>query len=120
MDKFWMSRKFWYAMAALGAFLALTLTGTMVFTSEQTINFILAVFGINVGAHALTDISSIIGHFFGSGNETAESAEIELFEEFDDESEEFDDESEEDDEEDDDRPTPNETPIPRGVHREER
>ena len=65
--RFWESRKFWYAVIAVGAFLALALTGTMTFTEEQTINFLLGLFGINIGAHALTDISSVIGMFFGKG-----------------------------------------------------
>ena len=62
---FWKSTKFVYAVLALGAFLALALTGTMAFTPEQTIQFLLGVFGINVSAHALTNISAIVGQFFG-------------------------------------------------------
>lgn len=74
---FWKTTKFYYALMALGAFLALALTGTMVFTPEQTINFILTLFGINVSAHALTNISAVIGQFFGkNGNQQVVEREI--------------------------------------------
>lgn len=68
----WRTTKFYYALMALGAFLALALSGTMVFTSEQTIDFILTLFGINVGAHALTNISAVIGQFFGRNEKVVE------------------------------------------------
>jgi len=64
---FWKSTKFVYALIAVAAFLALALTGTMTFTSDETIKFLLGVFGINVSAHALTNISAIVGQFFGRG-----------------------------------------------------
>ena len=62
---FWLSKKFWYAIIAVAVFLVLALTGTMTFTADQTINFILMIFGINVGAHTATDVASVIGQFFG-------------------------------------------------------
>jgi len=68
---FWKSVKFYYALIAVGAFLALVLTGTLTVTTEQAINFILTVFGFNVGAHALTNISAIIGQFFGRRDGTS-------------------------------------------------
>lgn len=63
---FWKSVKFYYALIAVGAFLALVLTGTLTVSTEQATNFILTIFGFNVGAHALTNISAIIGQFFGN------------------------------------------------------
>jgi len=74
----WKSTKFIYALVAVAAFLALALTGTMAFTPEQTINFLLGVFGINVSAHALTNVSAIIGQFFGKrGTEVSVERDIE-------------------------------------------
>lgn len=63
---FWQSTKFIYAVIAVAAFLALALTGTMTFTSEQSIEFLLGILGINVGAHTLTNVSAIVGQFFGN------------------------------------------------------
>ena len=69
---FWKSVKFYYALMAIAAFLALVFTGTLTVTTDQAINFILTIFGINVGSHAATNISAIIGQFFGrNGSVTA-------------------------------------------------
>jgi len=95
---FWKSVKFYYALMAIGAFLAIVLTGTMTFTPEQTIDFILTLFGINVGAHALTNISAVIGQFFGKNARPTEIVEREIVHESSD-----------------DRITPIETPVPKGV-----
>lgn len=59
---FWLSRKFWYTVMAVIAFLALALTGTVTFTNEQIETIILSLLGISVGGHAVTDIASIIGN----------------------------------------------------------
>jgi hypothetical protein len=94
---FWQSTKFIYAVLALAAFLALTLSGTVVFTPEQTMNFLLGIFGINVGAHATTNIAAIIGQFFGKkGTEVSVERDIEPVVD------------------EDARITPVETPVPRG------
>lgn len=98
---FWHSVKFYYALMAIGAFLAIVLTGTMTFTPEQTLEFILTLFGINVGAHALTNISAVIGQFFGNKG-TEVSVEREIVHESSD-----------------DRITPIETPVPKDVDRGE-
>lgn len=62
---FWLRTKFWYAVIAAAIFLALALTETVVFTSNETLTFILGLLGINVTGHAATDIAAIIGTFFG-------------------------------------------------------
>jgi len=69
---FWTSRKFWYAVLAVGAFLALALTGTMQFTSGEAITVILSMLGINVGAHTTTDVAAIVGKFFGRTEQPSE------------------------------------------------
>jgi dipeptide/tripeptide permease len=92
---FWKSVKFYYALLAIGAFLALVLTGTLTVTTEQAMNFILTVFGFNVGAHALTNISAVIGQFFGRNGQAPVEEEPD---DEDEEDEEEDPEEEEDDE----------------------
>ena len=57
---FWLSRKFWYAVMATAAFLALAITETVHFSSDQVMTFILALLGITVGGHAATDIGAQI------------------------------------------------------------
>ena len=59
---FWLSRKFWYAVMATAAFLALAITNTVEFSSDQVMTFILALLGITVGGHAATDIGAQIAH----------------------------------------------------------
>lgn len=109
---FWQSTKFYYALIAVGAFLVLALTGTMEFTPEQTINFILGIFGFNVGAHALTNISAVIGQFFGRNVRPPIAATAELLPHMDIDVPIPPTKSSD---EDNDRITPIETPIPRGV-----
>ena len=57
---FWLSRKFWYAVLATVAFVVLAVTGTVTFTSDQVMTFILALLGVTTGLHAATDIGSQI------------------------------------------------------------
>ena len=58
-------KKFLYSLLAVGVFLSLALTGTVVFTSEESMTFILGLFGINVTGHALTDVAALIARAFG-------------------------------------------------------
>jgi len=68
MDKFWLSRKFWYVMAAYATILALALTGTMQFTTEQIMDFLGVVVIAALGTHAATDITSLIVSRDGSSS----------------------------------------------------
>ena len=72
---FWMGRKFWYAVIAAGIFLALALTGTVIFTSGEVMTFILGLLGINVTGHVATDVASIVAAVFGSRREPETDAD---------------------------------------------
>jgi hypothetical protein len=54
---FWMKTKLHYAVLSVGVFLALALTGTVVFTNDQTLEFIKWLLGLTIVGHAATDIS---------------------------------------------------------------
>jgi len=57
---FWQSRKLWYTAMALVAFMALALTGSVQFSSEQVMVIIMGVLGLSVGGHAATDIAAMV------------------------------------------------------------
>lgn len=57
---FYLSRKFWMEVVAAGVFLALALTETVTFTSQEVMIFVLGLAGIAVGGHALTDVGAMI------------------------------------------------------------
>lgn len=81
--RFWLSRKFWLEVMAAGVFLTLQLSGSMDFSEEQAMIFVISLAGLGVVAHTVTDIMSQFG--LRSSNAVSSS----------------------------DRVTPVETPIPR-------
>ena len=66
---FWQSRKLWYTAMALGALLALALSGTVSFSSEQVMTVIIGVLGVSVGGHAATDIAALVARRGGRGRD---------------------------------------------------
>jgi uncharacterized membrane protein len=58
--RFWTSRKFWLEVIAAAVFVTMSLTDQVEFTPEQVLAFVLGLAGIAVGAHAATDIVSLI------------------------------------------------------------
>lgn len=60
IQPFWKSRKFWYVLIAAIVFVSLALTKTVVFTSDQVMVFVLALAGLGIGGHTVTDIASTI------------------------------------------------------------
>jgi hypothetical protein len=57
---FWQSRKFWMQIMAVILFAVLAVTKTVEFSSEQVLVFVLGLAGLGMGAHAATDIASLI------------------------------------------------------------
>jgi len=55
---FWLSRKFWYTVLAAAVFTTFALTGTVTFTSEQVMTFVLGLTGLAIGGHTITDVMS--------------------------------------------------------------
>jgi hypothetical protein len=73
---FWTSRKFWYAVLATITFLVLAVTGTVEFTNEQVMTFILTLLGVTVGSHAATDIGAQIAGAIANRNPQALAAAV--------------------------------------------
>ena len=74
--RFWLSRKFWFVILIAGVFLALALTKTMVFTTDQALEFLKWLLALALGAHAATDITSLVAGAFGK--DTKPQAETQL------------------------------------------
>ena len=93
---FYLSRKFWMEIVAASVFLALALTKTVTFTSQEVMLFVLGLAGIAVGGHTVSDgISMIAGAI--AGRRAAAEPEPEPEEEPEPEPEEEEEEEEDED-----------------------
>lgn len=59
---FWLRTKFYYVIIAAVVFLALALTGTVSFSSDQVMIFVLGLAGLGIAGHTVTDVAYQMTH----------------------------------------------------------